>query len=245
NSVLDITLDEREQITQHVGDISVETLQRYMDILLLEEENISRSQNPRLNIEMMIMRMALLEPLIPIDRIITQLNSLTKNIPYTSTKISENKIAFQITNPSSGTSPIIVPNNSTATTKKGNGEFSSDTWLEFKKTVRNLNESYARWLEETTFECFSDGVITVATEDNPIRKENITKILKQREVLKIAEEFFGCKISFEIVIVLSEGKIQHNPNADSKTISTKEKESIVNTPLVKKIFEVFPSATIT
>ena len=62
------------------GGASRETLQRYLEILMAEEENVRRSQNPRLNLEAVLCRMAYLEPLIPIEEVLARMEGLERRL---------------------------------------------------------------------------------------------------------------------------------------------------------------------
>jgi len=76
----DLSEQDVKRLRDQVGDLSRETLLRLMDILMAEEENIRRSQNPRLNIEQTVVRMAYLPPLIPIEDILEKMEDLRRKV---------------------------------------------------------------------------------------------------------------------------------------------------------------------
>ncbi len=67
HDLLDLGEDEVAGLNKQTEGTSRETLQRLLDILMAEEENVRKSQNPRINLETTLVRMAYLEPMIPID----------------------------------------------------------------------------------------------------------------------------------------------------------------------------------
>ena len=79
-SFLDVTDDDLVRLKTQTEGFSRETLQRLLDILMAEEENIKRSQNPRLNLETTLVRMAYLEPMIPIDEVLLKMEGLEKRL---------------------------------------------------------------------------------------------------------------------------------------------------------------------
>ncbi len=70
----------REKYRAQTAGASRETLQRYLEILMAEEENVRRSQNPRLNLEAILCRMAWLEPMIPIDEVLSRMEGLERRL---------------------------------------------------------------------------------------------------------------------------------------------------------------------
>ena len=48
---------------------------------MAEEETVRRSQNARLNIEVILCRMAWLEPLIPIETVLSRMEGLERRLP--------------------------------------------------------------------------------------------------------------------------------------------------------------------
>ncbi|MHB8772512.1 MAG: DNA polymerase III subunit gamma/tau [Syntrophales bacterium] len=80
DSLVELPADEREKYRVQTEGASRETLQRYLEILMAEEENLRRSQNPRLNLEAILCRLAWLEPLIPIDEVLGRMESLERRL---------------------------------------------------------------------------------------------------------------------------------------------------------------------
>jgi DNA polymerase III subunit gamma/tau len=78
--LVDLPGDEREKYRAQAEGASRETLQRYLDILMAEEENVRRSQNPRLNLEAILCRLAWLEPMIPIDEVLSRMEGLERRL---------------------------------------------------------------------------------------------------------------------------------------------------------------------
>ena len=77
NGVLgDIPDHEIVDLKKLAQGTSKDTMQRILDILMAEEDDIRRSMEPRVNLEYAVVRMAYLEPLIPVDEIISRMESL-------------------------------------------------------------------------------------------------------------------------------------------------------------------------
>lgn len=78
--VADLAADDLEKLRGQLGTASRETLQRYLEILMAEEENVRRSANARLNLEAVLCRMAWLEPLIPVEEVLTRMEGLERRL---------------------------------------------------------------------------------------------------------------------------------------------------------------------
>jgi DNA polymerase-3 subunit gamma/tau len=78
--LVDLPAEEAVKLKGQTTGQSTETLQRYLEILMAEEENVRRSQNPRLNLEAILCRMAFLEPMIPIEAVLARMEGLERRL---------------------------------------------------------------------------------------------------------------------------------------------------------------------
>lgn len=79
-ALIDLPAEEAAKLKAQAAGQSTETLQRYLEILMAEEENVRRSQNPRLNLEALLCRMAFLEPMIPIESVLARMEGLERRL---------------------------------------------------------------------------------------------------------------------------------------------------------------------
>ncbi|MDA8123800.1 MAG: DNA polymerase III subunit gamma/tau [Deltaproteobacteria bacterium] len=79
-ALADLPADELEKLKAQAADASRESLLRLLEILMGEEEALRRSQNPRLNLEAILCRMAYLEPLLPIETVLARMEGLEKRL---------------------------------------------------------------------------------------------------------------------------------------------------------------------
>jgi len=80
NSSVDIPAEELDKLRGQAAGATQETLQRFLEILMAEEENVRRSQNARLNLEAVLCRLAWLEPMIPVDTLLSRLEGLERRL---------------------------------------------------------------------------------------------------------------------------------------------------------------------
>lgn len=80
SSSFDIAPEQVEKLKQQTQKVSRETLQRYLDILLEEADSLRRSQEVRMKIETILVRMAYLEPVMPVGEIMATLEALEQKL---------------------------------------------------------------------------------------------------------------------------------------------------------------------
>ncbi|MBN2438880.1 MAG: DNA polymerase III subunit gamma/tau [Deltaproteobacteria bacterium] len=78
--LVDLPTEETIRLKAQAAGQSTETLQRYLEILMAEEESVRRSMNARLNLEAVLCRMAYLSPLIPIESVLARMEGLEKRL---------------------------------------------------------------------------------------------------------------------------------------------------------------------
>ncbi|MBU4120003.1 MAG: DNA polymerase III subunit gamma/tau [Proteobacteria bacterium] len=88
NPLVDLPAEELAKLREQAAGVPQETLQRFLEILMAEEENVRRSQNARLNLEAVLCRLAWLEPLIPIETVLSRLEGLERRLEGSQTTLS-------------------------------------------------------------------------------------------------------------------------------------------------------------
>ena len=78
DTLVDLPAEEAIKLKAQAAGQATETLQRYLEILMAEEESVRRSMNPRLNLEAVLCRMAYLSPLIPIEAVLARMEGLER-----------------------------------------------------------------------------------------------------------------------------------------------------------------------
>jgi DNA polymerase-3 subunit gamma/tau len=79
-NMIDTTVEEIDELKSQVTPASLETFQRLFDILVENEDLVIRSGNPRLVLEMTLLRMAYAAPILPLDTLIEKLAELKKAV---------------------------------------------------------------------------------------------------------------------------------------------------------------------
>ena len=76
----DIAPEQISRLKDQVQSVSRETLQRYLEILIKEEDSFRRSQEARMKLETVIVGLAYLEPIIPLGDILSTIEALEQKL---------------------------------------------------------------------------------------------------------------------------------------------------------------------
>lgn len=254
--ITEMSQEDWSKLQEQTGNVSRETLQRLLEILMAEEETMRRTQSPRLVLEMALTRMAHLAPLIPIDEILARMASLERSLTSGAVATGENsevqsRPVTEIKGPGdSGENPAAVREQ--AVTGYGSGEKASaakgdDSWEGFKAFVKQSNPPLWSKLDHGQMLARENDRLTVGFPKTYIFFEDIEK--HQKEALsELARSFFqrpDLEIKIEALHIDAAGNNgkMANGNAKAQLISDIKQEALKH-PLVQKVMDIFENAEI-
>ncbi len=222
-SLVDLPGDEREKYRAQAEGASRETLQRYLEILMAEEENVRRSQNPRLNLEAILCRLAWLEPMIPIDEVLSRMEGLERRLAGGGappgggaggeTPRSENRGGATGGSASTnrGTQGIRMPANGTASAGRvaeGRGEYKPEGaaapqggWEAFKAFVKQQDPILCSKIEMGRCLACGEGLLRIGFEKDSSNKDHLflgDVKEKEGELADLGRRFFRREITLAI-----------------------------------------------
>ena len=254
--ITEMSQEDWSKLQEQTGNVSRETLQRLLEILMAEEETMRRTQSQRLVLEMALTRMAHLAPLIPIDEILARMASLERSLTSGAVATGENsevqsRPVTEIKGPGdSGENPAAVREQ--AVTGYGSGEKASaakgdDSWEGFKAFVKQSNPPLWSKLDHGQMLARENDRLTVGFPKTYIFFEDIEK--HQKEALsELARSFFqrpDLEIKIEALHIDAAGNNgkMANGNAKAQLISDIKQEALKH-PLVQKVMDIFENAEI-
>lgn len=254
--ITEMSQEDWSKLQEQTGNVSRETLQRLLEILMAEEETMRRTQSPRLVLEMALTRMAHLAPLIPIDEILARMASLERSLTSGAVATGENsevqsRPVTEIKGPGdSGENPAAVREQ--ALTGYGSGEKASaakgdDSWEGFKAFVKQSNPPLWSKLDHGQMLARENDRLTIGFPKTYIFFEDIEK--HQKEALsELSRSFFqrpDLEIKIEALHIDSAGNNgkMANGNAKAQLISDIKQEALKH-PLVQKVMDIFENAEI-
>ncbi|MBN2515685.1 MAG: DNA polymerase III subunit gamma/tau [Deltaproteobacteria bacterium] len=238
NLLVDLADDELSTLGEQVEGTSRETLQRLLDILMAEEEDIKRSLDPRLNLEFVLVRMAYLEPMIPVDEILSKMEHLEK------------KLSSQEGNKRRGMPPDhdLAKFGSHPKVRKGKTDEEipgEHFWVNYKHFVKKKSPLLWSKIEPGTFLSFKNKCLEIGFPEGYIFLEDIAEKSQMDRLVDISQEFFRDDIKILIQSLKQESEEHnrvHSPDVNNGRKKNNIKNEALKHPLVQKVMDVFEGA---
>jgi DNA polymerase-3 subunit gamma/tau len=168
--LFDLADDELTRLYAIGEGVSRETVRRLLDVLLLEEENMRKTQNPRLHLEVVIVRMAYMEEVLPIDEILWRMENLEKRLGKTVNNGGSNvptslKNASQLSDmpESLQAAPEMREERRAYNSCNGNQE---QLWEDYKTFVKNQSPPLCSKIEIGSFLGYADKTLRIGFLDD-------------------------------------------------------------------------------
>jgi len=261
NALTDIPREEKDKLRQQVKEQEPETLERLLELLMSEEENGRRSQNPRLNLEVVLCRMAWLEPILPIESVIARMEGLERRL------LVEASGTAAVSPPGSSREsplpgsyePIAASDarkeNSAYGGKKGeispqsvreNGAAGSDRgWEGFRDFLKRHDPALSAKLQSGRCLSLGEGVLRIGFDKDYLFYNDV--IAQKKKVSDYCVQFWGGEMALEIESVASSDSmhgVRVNTLAEKNNHTREIRREALSHPVVRKILDVFPGAEV-
>jgi len=244
----DIASEQIAKLQEQCKDTTRETLQRYVEILIGEEEGFRRSQEARMKIETIIVKMAYLEPIIPLGEIIATIEAIEQKIRKGSSGTGN-----------SGSGQDFSANNSTAGRRVNSGENkaagssptakSIDTnnltaaGNDLKKFIKKENALLGAKIDSAEILSYENKCLALGFPKDYIFMEDINNKRQKEQLELLAGAFFREKIQIKINSMDVQKTNGGNNNGRSRANALNEmKRDAMNEPILQKVMEEFPCA---
>ena len=265
-SFLDVTDDDLVRLKTQTEGVSRETLQRLLDILMAEEENIKRSQNPRLNLETTLVRMAYLEPMIPIDEVLLKMEDLAKRLssnPGMSPSGTPGK-ANEETRKKVAREP--VPEHPSGVQRESRGAFEKQTekdnhapeheiresqdpanlWEDYRSFLKKKSPLLWSKIEPGKWLGFETGRLRIGFQKGYIFLDDINEKAQKARLLEITRDYFKKDVPVDIEILKADPEnAPPNPAGSAKNGRINDiRRQALNQPLLQKVLDMFDGAEV-
>ena len=265
-SFLDVADDDLVRLKTQTEGVSRETLQRLLDILMAEEENIKRSQNPRLNLETTLVRMAYLEPMIPIDEVLLKMEGLEKRLssnPGMSPSGTPGK-ANEETRKKVAREP--VPEHPSGVQRESRGAFEKQTkennhtpeheiresqdpanlWEDYRSFLKKKSPLLWSKIEPGKWLGFETGRLRIGFQKGYIFLDDINEKAQKARLLEITRDYFKKDVPVDIEILNADPEnAPPNPTGSAKNGRINDiRRQALNQPLLQKVLDMFDGAEV-
>jgi len=252
SSSFDIAPEQILKLKDQVQSVSRETLQRYLEILIKEEDSFRRSQEARMKLETVIVGLAYLEPIIPLGEIISTIEALeqklSKGLPATAASIApQNKQVKEI--PADYGAEINIADekkseNSLVKPNKPTGDMATlgNNLMEF---IKKGNARLGAKIESAEILSYENGLLTLGFPKDYLFLENISEKSQKEQLQQIAGSFFQENVTLKIQINENQKINGNGSNGRSKANSMSDmKREAMNHPILQKVLDEFSDAQI-
>jgi DNA polymerase-3 subunit gamma/tau len=238
----DIATEQIEKLKEQAQRISRETLQRYLEILIVEEGNLRRSQEPRMKLETIIVKMAYLEPIIPLAEIISTIESIEQRLQpgvsatdgYHTRTVSEKKSVIETT-PHTEDKP--GASNHAASDLKTLCD-------QLKKFIKKENPILGAKIESAEVLSYDDGCLTLGFPKNYIFLDEIRTTQKE-PIEQIACKWLQKNIAIKVEASGIENSAANGQNRRPQAGVVHDiKREAMRQPLLQKIMDELSDAKV-
>jgi DNA polymerase-3 subunit gamma/tau len=253
SSSFDIAPEQIQKLKDQVQSISRETLQRYLEILIREEDSFRRSQEARMKLETVIVGLAYLEPIIPLGDIISTIESieqkLRQGLPATTgssgPQLSASKPVKETPADYGAEINIAAEKNNESNLVSQNKPSGDLTTLgeNLKKFVKKENAILGAKIESAEILSYANGLLTLSFPKGYLFLENISEKSQKEQLQQIAGSFFQENVTLKIQINENQKVNANGNNGRSKANSLSDiKREAMNHPILQKVLDEFSGA---
>ena len=248
----DIAPEEVVKLRAQIQNTTRETLQRYLDILLSEADSLRRSQEVRMKIETILVRLAYLEPVLPVGEILATLETLEQKLQGGPMQVASRMDAEP---KAPQTNMVSLPTPDTTETES---VFLSETTApdlvrpqmqpapdeDLKKFIKRQNALLGSKIDAAEILGVDNGLLTLGLPSNYIFLDSIMEKPQKEELERIAGIYYSQAIKLAIKILEAPKSMQGNGNGRNvKTSSINDiKREAMNSPLLQKVLDEFEGA---
>ena len=250
SSSFDIAPEQVEKLSNQTQNVSRETLQRYLDILLNEADSLRRSQEVRMKIETILVRMAYLEPVLPVGEIMATLESLEQklqnSLPPSRVKIDAEPAAVK--QPLEYPQAVSVQKPADPSQQKQISEAAAPRYTtkpapgdDLKKFIKRENPPLGAKIDAAEILAWENGRLTLGLPHGYIFLDSIMEKPQKEELERIAGIYYSQKISLAIKTIEAPKTNGSERGAKANSLNGIKREAM-NSPLLQKVIAEFEGA---
>jgi DNA polymerase-3 subunit gamma/tau len=254
-SSFDIAPEQIKMLKEQILDTTRETLQRYVEILLAEEDSFRRSQETRLKLETIIVRIAYLEPIIPIGEIMSTIEAIEQKLQQgftTGGSIQKQEATAEaaVERPSkpvkSGRENSAVGSGpDDAIMDVGQIANLAELGENFKKFVKKENPILGAKTVSAQIVSFATGTLILGVPKGYLFLEDLNEKSQKEQLEQIAKKYFHEDVIIKFTANEVDKTGANNSNGRNKVNNLNDiKREAMNNPLLQKVMDEFAGAEI-
>jgi len=263
--LLDIADEDLARLKTQAGPVSRETLQGLLDLVMAEEENVRRSQNPRLNLEAILVRMCYLEPMVSVEEVLSRMEDLERRFSPDSPAQPQNAPAQrEDSSPSAAANPALTafpaaagdagydaPGSDPAihggqVHEIREGQDAGQLWEAYKDFVKKKSHPLWSKIEPGRMIAYDKGRLRIGFPQGYVFLENINEQSQKERIAEIARDFFheDVRVTLETLAPDPENGAADRANGGRNGRAQEIKRQALNQPILQKVLDMFEGAEI-
>ena len=257
SSSFDIAPEQIAELKKQVANTTKETLQRYVEILIAEEDSFRHSQETRIKLETIIVRLAYLEEVIPIGEIMATIETIEQRLqqglvtdgkiqkPGAKSSMSAEKSSVSVNSGAkNGVAVSVIQPDDQTEDVRPTGNL-AELGNNFKKFIKKENPILGAKTVAAEVSDFAGGTLTLNFPKGYIFLEDLGEKSQLEQLTQIAKKFFQEDITIKISAKETDKPASAANNGRSKTDNINNvKREALNNPLLQKVMDEFAGAEI-
>jgi DNA polymerase-3 subunit gamma/tau len=247
NKLIDLPAGEVDQLVAQAKTISTTELSQIFDLFFKAEASIRLSVQPKMALEMTLVRMLLSKPALPIDVLIDKLDMLREEmlgdgqpqefsgIPPGSTRNAENLSSGSQGETSLDSPPIAARKSGIETEGAFGSNRPAEAWKQISKVISNKNPSLAVNLAKCKLKKIEDHQLEVEVPGNGITMKMIQREKNMAALRQVCADVLGSQKD----IRLTPGTGPDESYQKKKSHDNELKKKALSHPLVADAVEIF------
>ena len=252
NKLVDLPSGEVDLLVAQAKTISTALLNQIFDLLFREEASIRLSAQPKLALEMALIRILQSKPVLPIDVLIDKLDILREEMfadgqPQESAAAALNSAIHNAKDPSAGSQGKTSPGSSKSGAKRSGAETeeasatnspaenSDEAWKRISKIISNKHPSLAANLAKCSLKKIEDHHLEIEVPGNGFTLKMIQREKNMAVLQQVCADVFGSRKEIRLASgTASDDNYQKKKSGDSEL-----KKKALSHPLVADAVEIF------
>jgi DNA polymerase-3 subunit gamma/tau len=259
--VLDVADEDLVRLKAQAGPVSREMLQGLLDLLMAEEENVRRSQNPRLNLEAVLVRMCYLEPLVSVEEVLSRMEDLERQLspdgPTLTTSVLSGDSSPSAAHPlkalaaADGKGGYAGPGANSANQggvahEIREGQDPGLLWQAFKDFVKKKSHPLWSKIEPGKMIGYEKGNLRIGFQKDYIFLDDMNDKSQKERIAEITRDFFheDIRVTLETLAADPENDVPDRINGGRNGRLQDIKRQALNQPLLQKVLDMFEGAEV-
>jgi DNA polymerase-3 subunit gamma/tau len=247
NKLIDLPAGEVDQLVTQAKTISTTELSQIFDLFFKEEASIRLSAQPKMALEMVLIRILQSKPALPIDVLIDKLDVLREEMlgdgqpqeyagtPPISTSIAKHLSSGSQSETSLGSSQIGVKKSGIETEKAFESNRPAEAWKQISKVISNKNPSLAVNLAKCKLKKIEDHRLEIEVPGNGIALKMIQREKNMAALRQVCADVLGSQKDIRLT-----PETEPDDSYQKKKSNDNElKKKALSHPLVTDAVEIF------